>query len=56
MGDRRSEAVRALARTLGYEFRDPSLLERALTHPSVGEGAAHDAVEGIDFTNQMALP
>ena len=43
MADRRAEAVRALARTLGYEFRDPSLLERALTHPSVGEGAALDA-------------
>jgi ribonuclease-3 len=52
MADRRSEAVRALARTLGYEFRDPSLLERALTHPSVGEGAAHDAAGRPILDNQ----
>lgn len=52
MGDRRSEAVRALTRALGHEFGDPSLLERALTHPSVGEGAAHDAVGRPILDNQ----
>ena len=52
MTDRRSEAVQALTRTLGHAFRDPSLLERALTHPSVGEGAAHDAVGRPILDNQ----
>lgn len=52
MGDRRSEAVRALTQALGHAFRDPSLLERALTHPSVGEGAAHDAVGRPILDNQ----
>lgn len=52
MTDRRSEAVRALTRTLGHAFGDPSLLERALTHPSVGEGAAHDAVGRPILDNQ----
>ena len=35
----RVEAVKTLERTLGYTFNDPDLLERALTHPSVGDGA-----------------
>jgi ribonuclease-3 len=35
----RAEAVAALTRRLGYSFRTPALLEQALTHPSVGEGA-----------------
>ncbi|MBO9502372.1 ribonuclease III [Brevundimonas sp. A19_0] len=52
MTDRRSEAVQALTRTLGHAFHDPSLLERALTHPSVGEGAAHDAVGRPILDNQ----
>ncbi len=52
MADRRSEAVRALTRALGHDFGDPSLLERALTHPSVGEGAAHDAVGRPILDNQ----
>ncbi|MBL0947151.1 ribonuclease III [Brevundimonas sp.] len=52
MADRRSEAVGALVRTLGYDFRDPSLLERALTHPSVGEGASRDAVGRPILDNQ----
>lgn len=39
MANARAEAVAALARRLGHAFRDPDLLERALTHPSVGEGA-----------------
>lgn len=32
-------AVRALEAALGHRFVDPDLLERALTHSSVGEGA-----------------
>ena len=43
MSNARAEAVAALARRLGHAFRDPRLLERALTHPSVGEGAGQGA-------------
>ncbi|RZJ00390.1 MAG: ribonuclease III [Brevundimonas sp.] len=43
MADRRAEAVAALKDRLGYAFSDPSLLEVALTHASVGEGAERDA-------------
>ena len=35
----RVAAVHALERTLGYEFKDRTLLELALTHASAGEGA-----------------
>lgn len=35
----RAAAVAALAAGLGHDFADPTLLERALTHASVGEGA-----------------
>lgn len=38
MANVRAEAVAALRRRLGHEFKDPALLERALTHASVGEG------------------
>lgn len=37
--NQRAQAVAALADRLGHAFRDPDLLERALTHASVGEGA-----------------
>lgn len=43
MADRRADAVAALKDKLGHAFRDPSLLDIALTHASVGEGAEHDA-------------
>lgn len=36
----RDAAVCALAARLGHAFRDPALLERALTHRSAGDGAA----------------
>jgi ribonuclease-3 len=36
--DRRAEAVAALEAVLGHTFADRELLERALTHASVGEG------------------
>ena len=39
MANTRAEAVAALVDRLGHVFRDPALLERALTHSSVGEGA-----------------
>ena len=39
MADRRAEAVAALAQRLGHTFKDRALLERALTHASVAEGA-----------------
>lgn len=52
--DRRAEAVAALKRALGHEFRDPSLLERALTHASVGEGAERDA-RGRPFVDNQRL-
>ena len=54
MADRRAEAVAALVRQLGHDFRDPELLERALTHPSVGEGAARDA-RGRPFLDNQRL-
>ncbi|WP_298744322.1 ribonuclease III [uncultured Brevundimonas sp.] len=54
MGDRRAEAVAALARRLGHDFRDPSLLDQALTHASVGEGAARDA-RGRPFLDNQRL-
>ena len=39
MANLRAEAVAALEARLGHAFRDKALLERALTHASVGEGA-----------------
>jgi ribonuclease-3 len=36
----RTSAVAELAARLGHDFADPHLLERALTHASVGDGAA----------------
>ncbi|WP_269513598.1 ribonuclease III [Brevundimonas subvibrioides] len=39
MANARADAVAALVDRIGYVFRDPALLERALTHSSVGEGA-----------------
>ncbi|MBW3559740.1 MAG: ribonuclease III [Proteobacteria bacterium] len=35
----RAEAIGALEARIGYQFTDRDLLERALTHASVGEGA-----------------
>jgi ribonuclease-3 len=54
MADRRAEAVAALARKLGHDFRDPSLLDQALTHASVGEGAEHDA-RGRPFLDNQRM-
>lgn len=39
MANLRAEAVAALQTRIGHPFKDAALLERALTHASVGEGA-----------------
>jgi ribonuclease-3 len=54
MADRRAEAVRALSVALGHSFRDPRLLDLALTHASVGEGAERDA-RGRPFADNQRL-
>ena len=54
MADRRAEAVRALTAKLGHGFRDAGLLELALTHASVGEGAVRDA-RGRPFMDNQRL-
>ena len=54
MADRRAEAVAALARKLGHDFRDPSLLDQALTHASVGEGAERD-MRGRPFLDNQRM-
>ncbi len=40
MANPRADAVAELVRRLGHVFADPHLLDRALTHASVGEGVA----------------
>lgn len=52
--DRRAEAVAALTMRLGHTFRDRGLLELALTHASVGEGAERDA-RGRPFVDNQRL-
>ncbi len=52
----RTAAVHALEQKLGYEFKDRALLERALTHASVGEGAAKVANnEVLEFVGDRVL-
>jgi ribonuclease III len=52
----RAAAVQDLERTLDYAFGDPALLERALTHASVGEGAAKVANnEVLEFIGDRVL-
>jgi ribonuclease-3 len=57
MADRRADAVAALARQLGHDFQDPALLERALTHSSVGEGSddAPRDNERLEFLGDRVL-
>lgn len=40
MSNTRAQAVDALVRRLGHDFADSKLLDRALTHSSVGEGGS----------------
>ena len=51
--DRRLAAVADLERRLGYVFRDRALLERALTHASVGKGAPDN--ERLEFLGDRVL-
>jgi ribonuclease-3 len=46
-----------LQRTLGYSFRDPSLLELALTHPSVAheQGAPIQTNQRLEFLGDAVL-
>jgi ribonuclease-3 len=56
MTDRRQAAVVALETAVGHIFADRQLLERALTHPSVGEGGkivAH--YERLEFLGDRVL-
>ncbi len=50
-------AIEALERRLGYVFQDRDLLERALTHASVGDGAARAGLdnERLEFFGDRVL-
>jgi ribonuclease-3 len=50
-------AIEALERRLGHVFRDRKLLERALTHSSVGDGAAKPGLdnERLEFLGDRVL-
>jgi len=53
----RVAAIEALERRLGYVFQDRKLLERALTHASVGDGAAKPGLdnERLEFLGDRVL-
>ncbi|HZZ90787.1 MAG TPA: ribonuclease III [Caulobacteraceae bacterium] len=51
--DRRAAAVADLEGRLGYRFTDRALLERALTHASVGHGAPDN--ERLEFLGDRVL-
>jgi ribonuclease-3 len=51
--DRRAAAVADLERRLGYVFSDRALIERALTHASVGGGAPDN--ERLEFLGDRVL-
>jgi ribonuclease-3 len=54
--DRRAAAVEALQDALGWRFADAALLERALTHASVGDGARKTADnERLEFLGDRVL-
>ena len=56
MTNRRQAAVASLERTIGHDFSDKALLERALTHASVGEGArAIRHYERLEFLGDRVL-
>jgi ribonuclease III len=46
---------RELARLVGHTFADPALLTTALTHPSVGERAARQSYERLEFLGDRVL-
>lgn len=49
----RSGAVAELVRRLGHDFSDPALLDRALTHSSVGEGGTRPSVKVARHNQRM---
>ncbi len=52
----RQKAIEALQQRLGYSFRNPDLLELALTHASVAEGARRVADnERLEFLGDRVL-
>lgn len=51
--DKRASAVAGLERRLGHSFADRALLERALTHSSVGRGAPDN--ERLEFLGDRVL-
>ena len=51
--DRRAAAVAELEAHLGHRFADPTLLERALTHASVGKGLPDN--ERLEFLGDRVL-
>lgn len=52
----REQAVAALEARIGHVFRDRDLLERALTHPSVGEGGRPTRhYERLEFLGDRVL-
>ena len=54
--DRRRLAMEALQERLGWRFRDPALLEQALTHASVGDRAPGSANnERLEFLGDRVL-
>lgn len=53
---RRAEAIAALQQRLGHAFNHPELLERALTHPSVGHGSPKvESYEVLEFLGDRVL-
>jgi ribonuclease III len=54
--NRRERAIAELERHIGHQFRDRELLERALTHASVGEGAVKVRhYERLEFLGDRVL-
>jgi ribonuclease-3 len=53
--NKRLDAVSELAGRLGYDFRDPALLERALTHASVGRAAKARDNEVLEFIGDRVI-
>jgi ribonuclease-3 len=53
----RLAAIDALEQRIGYRFKDRALLERALTHASVGDGAARPGLdnERLEFLGDRVL-
>lgn len=56
MTDKRRSAVETVAAALGHSFRDPGLLEQALTHPSAGSGQrTYASYQRLEFLGDRVL-